>query len=349
MSTNPFDDEDGAFLVLVNDEEQFSLWPSFAEVPSGWSVAQGESTRADSLDYVERTWTDLRPRSLREAMDGVPAAGEGVTGGGRTPEPVAYVDFPVRIREVEVVRRTRLTDTMIRLTLGGPGAEGFESGVFDEHVKLLFPDPDTGELRLPQPDGDDLVWPRPIPTGREYTVRAHRPEAREIDIDFVVHAHGLASDWARDVQPGGTVHVAGPPGGYRVSDDYDFYVLAADETALPAVARWLEESPRDRRGAVLIEVPGPASEQPLDAPPGVSVTWLHNGGAATTLLEDATRAVPLPEGASVFAWLAGESGAIKPLRRWVRHDLGLTKDHSSITGYWKRGAADTHEHLDEDD
>ncbi|MGO2092055.1 siderophore-interacting protein [Mycetocola reblochoni] len=265
------------------------------------------------------------------------------------PAPVEYVDFPVRVREVEVVRTTRLSDTMIRLTFGGEGAAGFESAIFDEHVKLIFPEPDTGELRLPLPDGDDLIWPRPIPTSREYTVRAHRPDAQEIDIDFVVHASGLASDWARDAQPGDRAHIAGPPGGYRVSDDYDFYVLVADETALPAVARWLEESPRSRSGAVVVEVEGPRSEQSLDAPEGVSVTWLHGGGAATDNLIRGALAVEIPEGSRVFVWLAGEAGAIKPLRRWVRDELGLTKHHSSITGYWKRGIADTHEHLDEDD
>ncbi|WP_058235068.1 siderophore-interacting protein [Devriesea agamarum] len=263
--------------------------------------------------------------------------------------PIQYVDYPVRIRDVEVVRTTVLSDTMIRLTLGGPGADGFESAIFDEHVKLIFPDPDTGELRLPTPDGDELDWPRPVPTSREYTVRAYRPQSREIDIDFVVHEVGLASDWARAAVPGDRVHVAGPPGGYRISDDYDFYVLAADETALPAVARWLEESPRDRRGAVVIEVAGPGSKQPLEAPEGVSVTWVYGGHVASTVLEDATRAVEIPEGAEVFVWLAGEAGAIKPLRRWVRQELGLTKEHSSITGYWKRGSADTHEHLDDDE
>ena len=68
MSTNPFDDEDGRFAVLVNDEDQHSLWPAFAEVPAGWRVALGESTRAECLAFVERNWTDLRPRSLRESM-----------------------------------------------------------------------------------------------------------------------------------------------------------------------------------------------------------------------------------------------------------------------------------------
>ncbi|GAA5038423.1 MbtH protein [Thermocatellispora tengchongensis] len=70
MSTNPFDDEDGAFYVLVNDEEQYSLWPAFKEVPQGWRVAFGEggAGRRECLEYVERNWTDMRPKSLRETM-----------------------------------------------------------------------------------------------------------------------------------------------------------------------------------------------------------------------------------------------------------------------------------------
>jgi len=65
--TNPFDDDAGTFLVLVNDEGQHSLWPAFAEVPAGWSVAHGPDTRQACLDHVEREWTDLRPRSLTDA------------------------------------------------------------------------------------------------------------------------------------------------------------------------------------------------------------------------------------------------------------------------------------------
>ncbi|MFD9888892.1 MbtH family protein [Amycolatopsis sp. NPDC059027] len=67
--TNPFDDADGTFKVLVNDEGQHSLWPAFADVPAGWTVAHGDDTRAACLDYVERHWTDLRPASLIRAMD----------------------------------------------------------------------------------------------------------------------------------------------------------------------------------------------------------------------------------------------------------------------------------------
>ncbi|MDJ0346528.1 MbtH family protein [Streptomyces sp. H10-C2] len=65
---NPFDSEDGVFLVLVNDEGQHSLWPGFAEVPAGWAVALGEGTRQECLDYINENWTDLRPKSLAAAM-----------------------------------------------------------------------------------------------------------------------------------------------------------------------------------------------------------------------------------------------------------------------------------------
>ncbi|NUT48479.1 MAG: MbtH family protein [Saccharothrix sp.] len=68
--TNPFDDQDGRFLVLVNDEGQHCLWPAFAEVPAGWTTALDESTREAALAYVEDNWTDMRPRSLREAAEG---------------------------------------------------------------------------------------------------------------------------------------------------------------------------------------------------------------------------------------------------------------------------------------
>lgn len=69
-SSNPFDDENGRFVVVVNAEEQHSLWPTFVDVPAGWSVVFGESSRQECIDYVERNWTDLRPRSLRESMMG---------------------------------------------------------------------------------------------------------------------------------------------------------------------------------------------------------------------------------------------------------------------------------------
>lgn len=83
MSTNPFDDDSGTFYVLINNEEQHSLWPAFAAIPAGWSVAHGEASRSACLAYVERTWADIRPKSLRDAM-GSYTAGAQITQGSPT-------------------------------------------------------------------------------------------------------------------------------------------------------------------------------------------------------------------------------------------------------------------------
>ncbi|MBC9730661.1 MbtH family protein [Streptomyces sp. TRM68367] len=73
MSTNPFEDNDGTYLVLVNDEGQYSLWPAFAEVPQGWQVELGETDRQTALDHIDENWTDMRPKSLIAAMEGAAA------------------------------------------------------------------------------------------------------------------------------------------------------------------------------------------------------------------------------------------------------------------------------------
>jgi uncharacterized protein YbdZ (MbtH family) len=76
LSTNPFDDENGTFLVLVNEEEQHSLWPTFADVPAGWRVVFGEADRAACLAYIEENWPDIRPKSLRERLAAGGAGGQ---------------------------------------------------------------------------------------------------------------------------------------------------------------------------------------------------------------------------------------------------------------------------------
>jgi uncharacterized protein YbdZ (MbtH family) len=68
MQLNSFDDDSSRFIVLVNDEEQHSLWPVFADAPAGWRVVYGEADRAACLDYIEQNWTDIRPKSLRERL-----------------------------------------------------------------------------------------------------------------------------------------------------------------------------------------------------------------------------------------------------------------------------------------
>jgi NADPH-dependent ferric siderophore reductase len=119
-------------------------------------------------------------------------------------------------------------------------------------------------------------------------------------------------------------------------------LLAADETALPAVARILAAADPATRGTALLEVAGPAEEQPLPAPRGVEVRWLHRGDAepgTLPLLADAVAALDPPAGQDVFAWVAAESAAVRAVRADLRGRWGLGRAQHHAIGYWRRGRA----------
>ncbi|MFO6454261.1 MULTISPECIES: siderophore-interacting protein [unclassified Aeromicrobium] len=250
-----------------------------------------------------------------------------------------WPEFDIKIRQLSVLGRAYVTPRMVRVTLGGPQLDGFESHVPHEHVKLVFPDPDTGVTRYPTQDGDHLDWPRPFPPTRDYTIRRYDAAAREIDIDFVVHAGGLASEWAQNAPVGSTIWVAGPRPDLVVPPEFGFHVLLGDETALPAIARWIEELPPGTRGVAAVEIHGDAERQDVKVPEGVSLHWLSRQGApagSTSLLGDFAEAIELPEGEHVYVFAQGEAGCIKPVRRWARAH-GFVKHDSDIGGYWRRG------------
>ena len=249
--------------------------------------------------------------------------------------------WPIRVRELRVLRRVLLTPTMLRLTIGGPNHVGFESHIADEHVKLLFPDPESGEMRVPEQNGDRLDWPRPMPIHRDYTVRRYDPERGEVDIDVVRHQGGIAATWAETADIGSSVWVAGPPRGVFIPDAFTWQAYLGDETALPAIARRLAERPASTRGHAVIEIQDSADEQQLQRPAGVEVRWLHRGAAAagtTTMLADAARTILIPQDGRAYVWFGGEQSSIKPLRAWAK-SAGLGKHQFDFTGYWRRGAA----------
>lgn len=246
-------------------------------------------------------------------------------------------DFPLGVRALEVVRREQVTPRMRRLVLGGVEADNFESHTPDEHVKLVFPDEDTGQVRHPVADGDHLDWPRPFPTTRDYTIRRYDRDRGEVWVDFVVHRGGLASDWAQQVEPGTTVWVAGPRGSMVVPDAFTHRVVLADHTALPAVARMLEELPADVTADVAVVVPDAGEEQPLAVREGIAVRWLHLDAPQDEHGFDGfLAALVLPADRPTFVWAAGEAQMLKPVRRWAK-DHGFGKGTVDVSGYWKAG------------
>ncbi|MFI0416720.1 siderophore-interacting protein [Spongiactinospora sp. 9N601] len=266
-----------------------------------------------------------------------------------------YVEYPLKPRLLTVSRVARLGPVTVRVTLTGPDLEGFQQGAPADHVKLCFPEPgaELPVMPLIGPDGLEPPPPgAPRPIFRDYTIRYHRPEARELDIDLVIHGHGPGSHWAANVEPGKRIGVIGPRGSILVPLDLDWYLLGADETALPALGRWLEALPAGARAIAFAEVPDAREEQRIDSAADVTLTWLHRNGAAPgtgDLLEKAIRGVERPAGEG-FVWVAGEAGALKPIRRYVRQEFGLPPDRIDVDGYWKRGVEnlDHHEEDDED-
>ncbi|MDD7969415.1 siderophore-interacting protein [Actinomycetospora lemnae] len=262
------------------------------------------------------------------------------------PNPVRRVLHELTPRLAEVVRVRRLTPRMARVTLAADFT-GMPSGAATDHVKLFFPAPGE-ELPVMPTVGERGLVPPPAGTPRnyrDYTVRRLDREAGELDVDMVVHAGGLAGAWAAAACAGCKVGVLGPRGSEIVADDLDWYVLAGDETALPAIGRWLAELPAGVRAEVFCEVADAAEEQELTSDADVTVHWLHRDGVPAgeaMLLHDALAAVTFPDGRG-FVWVAGEAGALRPVRRMLKARDDLDQRDHDVDGYWRRGVVN-HDH-----
>ncbi|WP_310724219.1 siderophore-interacting protein [Streptomyces sp. N2A] len=239
------------------------------------------------------------------------------------------------------VRRTeRLTPHMVRVVLGGEGLAEFAAGEYSDHyVKLVFPVPG---VRYPEPfdiaqiraDFPRDRWPRT----RTYTVRAWDPESRELTVDFVVHGdEGLAGPWAAAAQPDDEIFLLGPGGAYAPDPAADWHLLAGDESALPAIAASLARIPAGATVHAFIEVAGPEERQELTAPAGARITWIHRGDAPVgRQLVAAVRDLTFPAG-RVQAFVHGEAGFVKELRRLLRVERQVPREDLSISGYWRAG------------
>lgn len=308
-----------------------------------------------------------------------------------TTERPTYILTRAEVRAVE-----RVSPYFVRVTFGGDDL--FEFGtpgdVFDARVKLIFP-PASGLLPDLDRSGDDW-WQSflAVPEGergsmRTYSVRQLRvtEAGTEVDIDFVLHLEpglsGPASRWASTAAVGQELYLIGPRRGVREHGGAEYapgtaasVVLAGDETAAPAIARILEDAPRDLRGVAFIEVPSPPDILRIDAPSGVEVRWLpreagelHGLQLIPAVLEylgdeDAADEIRVkdiegeallwetPEYSSLgeeipgadavaerYFWIAGESGVVTTLRRHLVKDLGVDRGQVAFMGYWRRGVA----------
>lgn len=240
-----------------------------------------------------------------------------------------------------VARIADISPSLRRITLTGAGLAEFTGVGADQFVRLFLPKPGQATPLLPV---TDEWWTELLevpaadrPVLRNYTVRAWRADAGELDIDMVLHGEsGPASRWAGAARVGDVVGILEQHAPYELPADAPWQLLAADETALPAIGAILETVPPGIPTTVLVEVPGIADVQPLALPPHVSVTWLPRGQAAAgSLLVDAVRGADLPESQG-YAWVAGESSVVTTIRRHLVNDRKLRKERIYFCGYWRR-------------
>jgi NADPH-dependent ferric siderophore reductase len=252
----------------------------------------------------------------------------------------------LRVREVR-----RLTPKMVRVVIGGDDLSGFVSAAHDDHVKLFFPPPGEEKPAMPTQTPNGPVYPEgvPRPAARDYTPRRYDAAANSLAIDFVLHGEGPATSWAARARPGDFLGVGGPRGSFIVPDDFDWYLLAGDESALPAIGRRLEELPPAAHALVVVEVADAGEEQTFTSRARVYARWLHRDGAepgTTSLLQNAIAELRLPEGDG-YAWVAAEAATAKAVRRLLVEERGLRKDRVKAAAYWKRGAVAVHETYDD--
>jgi NADPH-dependent ferric siderophore reductase len=252
------------------------------------------------------------------------------------------VRHELKRRLLQVKRVTPVTPKMVRVTLEGPELEGFVSAAHDDHCKVMFPLPGDAKPLLPGPDAPEDA---PRAPARDYTPRRYDADAGELDIDFVLHGDGPATTWAAQVAPGQYLSVGGPRGSFVVSNDFDWYLLVGDESALPAIGRRLEELPAGCRAIVIAEVADAAEEQQFQTKAHLEVIWLHRDGAepgGSDLLVKALADTALPSGAG-YAWAAAEADTAKALRRHLVEERGHPKEWVKAAAYWRRGDVAVHE------
>lgn len=264
---------------------------------------------------------------------------------------VERVRHELKFRQLTVAHVERIADLLIRVTLTGDALKDFTSASFDDHIKVLLPETPGTSIAVPTIGPEGLSFPEgaPRPIARDYTPRRFDAARQELDIDFVLHDDGPASNWAAQAQAGQTLLIGGPRGSFVVPTGFDWHLLIGDETALPAISRRLEELPAGTQAIALIEIPQAANEVPLASRAGLDLRWLHRNGIAageSQLLAQAAAALTLPKGEG-YVWVAAESAVARAVRDVMVTQHQIHKRRIRASSYWKRGAVAVHESLDD--
>ncbi|MEW1635699.1 siderophore-interacting protein [Streptomyces sp. NPDC093801] len=266
-----------------------------------------------------------------------------------------------RFFTLEVLRTRRLGHSFLRVTFGGGSLADFRSGGYDQSLSLFLPCGDQEHTELPSTDEDTWfgAWrampDEERPVMRSYTVREQRRTAGgadEVDIDFVLHGDSSpASRWAGRAVTGRRIMAIGPAVAENKSVRFQrpagtgAVLMYADETALPAAAAILDRLPAGTRVKAWFEVPHADDRLGLHTLADTDITWIVREKAAGAAeraerVLSELRAAQLPASGAPYAWLAGEAGTVRAVRRHLVQERSVDRRAVRFTGYWRLGASE---------
>ncbi|EIO3966064.1 siderophore-interacting protein [Vibrio parahaemolyticus] len=225
-----------------------------------------------------------------------------------------------------------ITTNMQRITLQGEALSHFPRDCEGSYIKLLFNDMGGADLSILSEDD------RPIM--RTYTIRRFHLETNSIEVDFVRQVTqdlqcGFAARWAMAAQKGDTISIVGPGSISNLNTEADWFFMAADMTALPALSAKIRTLPEEAKGYAVISVMSPADIQPLRAPAGMELIWLTEGQT----LADSVRELEWLDG-NASIWCACEFDSMRALRQYFRNEKEVDRENIYISSYWKKGVSE---------
>ena len=224
---------------------------------------------------------------------------------------------------------------MVRTVLAGPELDGFEVGEPAASVRLLLPT--TNALVIPEWNGNEFLFG----DGSRPKIRTFTPryfEANQLTLDVVIHEGGAVSEWLGSAVPGAWLAVSGPGRGYKIDYDAPAFLLAGDETAIPAISQLLEVLPSATPVQVIVEVAHEGDFPSLPTHPMAEIRRLRRTGPAAPgeALVPAIEAADLERGVRI--WCAGEAAAMHRVRNLLFKERQLLRSQATVRGYWKARA-----------
>ena len=233
---------------------------------------------------------------------------------------IRRVRHDVHRREVRVSRVHRLSAGFLAITFEGDALANFVSMSFDDHVKLIFQDASGNSHK------------------RDFTPRHFDLARREITLEFALHEHGAACEWARNAIAGDSAVIAGPRGSMIIPTDFEWNVMVGDASAMPAIHRRLEEFPEGSPVQVFALVHSSEDQRTFCSQAKLQVHWVRSSNELLHALGQWT----VPSGLG-FAWCAGEASTMTRVRALLTNEKKLSREAMRVSAYWKQGATDFHE------